>query len=72
VLINRTKSVYCDESDDHESSLDQKLEYLEKLFITIDKEQSDLLSYLKKSSERGIFDEGIDSDDNHNDDDGMI
>ena len=70
--MNRTKSVYCDEGDDHESSLDQKLEYLEKLFITIDEEQSDLFSYLEKSSERGTFDKGIDSDDNRNDDDGMI
>lgn len=72
VLMNRTKSVYCDEGDDHESSLDQKLEYLEKLFITIDEEQSDLFSYLEKISERGTFDKGIDSDDNRNDDDGMI
>ena len=48
--MEKTKSVYCHKGDDHESSLDQKLEYLEKLFITIDKEQSDLLSYLEKNN----------------------
>ncbi len=66
--MEKTKSVYCDEGDDHESSLDQKLEYLEKLFVAIDKEQSDLLSYLlqQKNNENNNTD-GNSNIDNNND-----
>jgi hypothetical protein len=35
-----------------ESSLDQKIQYLEKLFLTIEEEQSELLSFLKKEQKQ--------------------
>ena len=45
--MNKTKSLYSEEGDDLVSSLDQKIQYLEKLFQAIEKEQSNLLAFLK-------------------------
>lgn len=65
--MEKTKSIYCNDKKNQtnsatnsnnsnskqvESSLDQKIQYLEKLFSTIEEEQSALLSFLQKEQKQ--------------------
>merc|ERR1712038_1554434 len=49
--MDRTKTIHGEDSDDCDSSLDQKIQYLEKLFAAINEEQSELLTFLQKNND---------------------
>ena len=60
--MERTKAAYSRESEDHESSLDQKLHYLEKLFAAMGKEQSKLMTFLQENNNNNKHDDGANND----------
>ena len=49
--MERTKTIFSEANDDRESSLDQKILYLERLYTSIDQQESKLLDYLQKQQQ---------------------
>jgi len=59
-FMEKTQSIYNKESSgQQQSSLDQKIQYLQTLFSTIEEEQSKLLSHLENSKSTNVYQDFI-------------
>lgn len=64
-FMEKTKMLYRTKDGEKESSLDQKLQYLERLFEAVEKEQSNLMTYLsneaKNKEGKDVYEEFIEN-----------